>query len=193
MNNIKTEYVEKSDTDQMIEQLIKENDILSKLTKGKLSPNEALNSLYSLLLSQRGKIDYLTEDNISLHQSIDQLNLSISSLQKNNPPLHNKPIVPTNNTIKQSSSIHFNPTELLSFSSLVGNTPKNKTNIDLGNLMQMSVTNFQKKTLNPISLPPSYRSLNLNNTNNNSSNISQEKKHKKKKKKTKPIPEESDK
>ena len=29
MNNIKTEYVEKSDTDQMIDQLIKENDILS--------------------------------------------------------------------------------------------------------------------------------------------------------------------
>lgn len=192
MNNIKTEYVEKSDTDQMIDQLIKENDILSKLSKGKLSPNEALNSLYSLLLSQRGKLDYLTEDNLSLHQSIEQLNLSISSLQKNNPPLHNKSS--TTNSIKQSSSIHYNPTELLSFSSLVGNTPKNKPNIDLGNLMQMSVTNFQKKTLNPISLPPSYRSLNLNSTNNSiSMNSSQETKPKKKKKKPKPIPEENDK
>lgn len=190
MNNIKTEYVEKSDTDQMIAHLIKENDILSKLSKGKLSPNEALNSLYSLLLSQRGKLDYLTEDNLSLHQSIEQLNLSISSLQKNNLPLHNK----TTNTTKQSSSIHYNPTELLSFSSLVGNTPMNKTNIDLGNLMQMSVTNFQKKTLNPISLPPSYRSLNLNSTNNSiRMNSSQEKKPKKKKKKAKPIPEENDK
>ena len=134
-----------------------------------------------MLLSQRGKLDYLTEDNLSLHQSIEQLNLSISSLQKNNPPLHNKSS--TTNSIKQSSSIHYNPTELLSFSSLVGNTPKNKPNIDLGNLMQMSVTNFQKKTLNPISLPPSYRSLNLNSTNNSiSMNSSQETKPKKKKK-----------
>ena len=76
----------------------------------------------------------------------------------------------------------------------MGNTPKNKPNIDLGNLMQMSVTNFQKKTLNPISLPPSYRSLNLNSTNNSiSMNSSQETKPKKKRKKAKPIPEENDK
>ena len=118
--NKNNEYAEKNSTDQMIDQLIKENEILSKLVKGKSQPNEALNSLYNILSSQRNKIDSLSNEHLSLEQSIEQLQISIESLKNRTyTTLENttsfKP-APAINKTNQSVSIKYNPSELLSFS-----------------------------------------------------------------------------
>lgn len=152
--NKNNEYVEKNSTDQMIDQLIKENEILSKLVKGKCQPNEALNSLYNILSSQRNKIDSLSYEHLSLEQSIEQLEISIDSLRNRTYTVQdNKTLYQPSSSLNktnQSLSIKYNPSELLSFSGLMGKTSQHQS-LNLGNLMQMSVTNFSKRNLAPIS------------------------------------------
>ena len=138
--NKNNEYVEKNSTDQMIDQLIKENEILSKLVKGKSLPNEALNSLYNILSSQRNKIDSLSNEHLSLEQSIEQLQISIESLRNRTYTTSEnttsfKP-APAINKTNQSVSIKYNPSELLSFSGLMGKTSQHQS-LNLGNLMQL--------------------------------------------------------
>ena len=163
--NKNNEYVEKNSTDQMIDQLIKENEILSKLVKGKSLPNEALNSLYNILSSQRNKIDSLSNEHLSLEQSIEQLQISIETLRNRTYTTSEnttsfKPAPPINKT-NQSVSIKYNPSELLSFSGLMGKTSQHQS-LNLGNLMQLSVTNFSKRNLAPISKSNTHISQNTN-------------------------------
>ena len=51
----------KSENDQKLERLMKENDILKKLVKDKITPKQALVMLFGLMNMQRDKIDLLGE------------------------------------------------------------------------------------------------------------------------------------
>jgi hypothetical protein len=53
----------KSENDQKLERLMKENDILKKLVKDKITPKQALVMLFGLMNMQRDKIDLLGEGN----------------------------------------------------------------------------------------------------------------------------------
>lgn len=179
--NKNNEYAEKNSTDQMIDQLIKENEILSKLVKGKSQPNEALNSLYNILSSQRNKIDSLSNEHLSLEQSIEQLQISIESLRNRTYNTSEnttsfKP-APAINKTNQSVSIKYNPSELLSFSGLMGKTSQHQS-LNLGNLMQLSVTNFSKRNLAPIS--KSNTNISQNTNEDGEQKIVKKKKKKKK-------------
>ena len=179
--NKNNEYVEKNSTDQMIDQLIKENEILSKLVKGKSLPNEALNSLYNILSSQRNKIDSLSNEHLSLEQSIEQLQISIETLRNRTYTTSEnttsfKP-APAINKTNQSVSIKYNPSELLSFSGLMGKTSQHQS-LNLGNLMQLSVTNFSKRNLAPIS--KSNTNISQNTNEDGEQKIVKKKKKKKK-------------
>lgn len=51
----------KSENDQKLERLMKENDILKKLVRDKITPKQALVMLFGLMNNQRDKIDLLGE------------------------------------------------------------------------------------------------------------------------------------
>ena len=154
---------DKNENDELIKSLILENEILKKLNKNKITPNQALNSLLNILNNQRGKLDSLTEENKMLYISINRLRNSVKSLSQKNNNFHNNFNLESINSIKK---VNFKPNKMLSFSNLKNNlTGKNTitynsnngftTNnsmdrINIENMLQISVTDFKRKKLKPI-------------------------------------------
>ena len=148
---------DKNENDELIKSLILENEILKKLNKNKLTPNQALNSLLNILNNQRGKLDSLNEENKMLYISINRLRNSIKSLSQKNNYFHNNFNLDNINSINK---VNFKPNKMLSFSNLKNNlTGKNITynsnsgftnNNSIDNLLQISVTDFKRKKLKPI-------------------------------------------
>ena len=156
-------FNDKNENDELIKSLILENEILKKLNKNKITPNQALNSLLNILNNQRGKLDSLTEENKMLYISINRLRNSVKSLSQKNNNFHNNFNLESINSIKK---VNFKPNKMLSFSNLKNNlTGKNTitynsnsgftTNnsmdrINIENMLQISVTDFKRKKLKPI-------------------------------------------
>ena len=146
--------IEQKEKDEILQSLISENEILTKLTKEKKTPKEALNSLLQILINQRSRIDTLGEDQIMLRTNINRLKTSIDNLSEKNHVF--KMLNPDNFAV--ANKVNYKPTEYISFSSLKANlNPLNKktynkqnNKIDFGNLLQMSVNDFKKKKLKPI-------------------------------------------
>ena len=143
--------IEQKEKDEILQSLIKENEILTKLTKQKITPKEALISLLQILTNQRNRIDILGEDQIMLRTNINRLKNSIDDLTNKNQVF--KMLNPENS--KGASKVNYKPTEFLSFSSLnIGFNNKNIKNqnnsIDSAKLLQISVSDFKKKKLKPI-------------------------------------------
>ena len=143
--------IEQKEKDEILQSLIKENEILTKLTKQKITPKEALISLLQILTNQRNRIDILGEDQIMLRTNINRLKNSIDDLTNKNHVF--KMLNPENS--KGATKVNYKPTEFLSFSSLnIGFNNKNIKNqnnsIDSAKLLQISVSDFKKKKLKPI-------------------------------------------
>ena len=144
--------IEQKEKDEILQSLIKENEILTKLTKQKITPKEALISLLQILTNQRNRIDILGEDQIMLRTNINRLKNSIDDLTNKNQVF--KMLNPENS--KGATKVNYKPTEFLSFSSLnIGfNNKKNiktqNNSIDSAKLLQLSVSDFKKKKLKPI-------------------------------------------
>ena len=143
--------IEQKEKDEILQNLIKENEILTKLTKQKITPKEALISLLQILTNQRNRIDSLGEDQIMLRTNINRLKNSIDDLTNKNHVF--KMLNPENS--KGATKVNYKPTEFLSFSSLnIGFNNKNIKNqnnsIDSAKLLQISTSDFKKKKLKPI-------------------------------------------
>ena len=143
--------IEQKEKDEILQSLIKENEILTKLTKQKITPKEALISLLQILTNQRNRIDSLGEDQIMLRTNINRLKNSIDDLTNKNHVF--KMLNPENS--KGATKVNYKPTEFLSFSSLnIGFNNKNIKNqnnsIDSAKLLQISTSDFKKKKLKPI-------------------------------------------
>ena len=143
--------IEQKEKDEILQSLIKENEILTKLTKQKITPKEALISLLQILTNQRNRIDILGEDQIMLRTNINRLKNSIDDLTNKNHVF--KMLNPENS--KGATKVNYKPTEFLSFSSLnIGFNNKNIKNqnnsIDSAKLLQISTSDFKKKKLKPI-------------------------------------------
>ena len=143
--------IEQKEKDEILQNLIKENEILTKLKKQKITPKEALISLLQILTNQRNRIDSLGEDQIMLRTNINRLKNSIDDLTNKNHVF--KMLNPENS--KGATKVNYKPTEFLSFSSLnIGFNNKNIKNqnnsIDSAKLLQISTSDFKKKKLKPI-------------------------------------------
>ena len=164
----------------IMKNLIKENDIISKVLKGKLNTNEALNELLKIMNDQRSFIENISEEHLMLEKSVTRLNTSIDILKTK---LNYENEVDTKK-ITNANKVQFKPNELISFSKLNNNkinmnhtftkklkvptkrgsvlsssnryfTDKNSNyntnnDIDYDKLTQMSSKNFKKKKLKPI-------------------------------------------
>ena len=158
---------------------IKENEILSKVIKGKITTNEALNELLFILNDQRNFIENISEEHFMLEKSVNRLNTSIDILKTQLKVSHEDLDLDIKKIIN-ANKVKYKPNEAISFSKLNRNinysnnnssskkqlntsfnrSRKLKTpikinstssgNIDYDRLMQMSVSDFKKKKLKPI-------------------------------------------
>ena len=161
----------------IMKNLIKENEILSKVIKGKITTNEALNDLLHILNDQRNFIENISEEHFMLEKSVNRLNTSIDILKTQLKVSHEDLDI---KKIINANKVKYKPNEAISFSKLNRNinysnsnnnskkqmntsfnrSRKLKTpikinstssgNIDYDRLMQMSVSDFKKKKLKPI-------------------------------------------
>ena len=147
--------------------LIKENEIISKVIKGKMTNNEALNELLHILNEQRDFIENISEEHFMLEKSVNRLNTSIDILKTQLKVTHDDLDI---KKIINANKVQFKPNEAISFSKLNNNkkimntsfnrrkkikTPikisnNSNNNIDYDRLLQMSVTDFKKRKLKPI-------------------------------------------
>ena len=65
---------EKERKNIIMKNLIKENDIISKVIKGKLNINSALNELLKIMNDQRNFIENISEEHLMLEKSVTRLN-----------------------------------------------------------------------------------------------------------------------
>ena len=72
---------EKERKNIIMKNLIKENDIISKVIKGKLNINSALNELLKIMNDQRNFIENISEEHLMLEKSVTRLNTSIDLLK----------------------------------------------------------------------------------------------------------------
>ena len=180
--NNSTNNIEKEQKNIIMKNLIKENEIISKVIKNKINMDEALNELFKIMKDQRNFIENISEEHLMLEKSVTRLNTSIDLL-KNKLKYENK--LDTNN-ITNANKVQFKPNEAISFSNLVNKKIMNHTftkklkapikkgsvssssnryisdtssnysskttnNIDYDRLIQISVTDFKKRKLKPIS------------------------------------------
>ena len=168
----------------IMKNMIKENEIISKVIKGKLNINSALNELLKILNEQRNYIENISEEHMMLEKSVTRLNTSIDIL-KTKLNFEKKEDLDMNKIIN-ANKVQFKPNEVISFSKLNNNKIMNQTfnkklkvptkkgsvssssrryisdtsstntysgssNIDFDKLIQMSVSDFnKKKKLKPI-------------------------------------------
>ena len=166
-NNKINEQITKEQQNIIMKNLIKENEIISKVIKGKMSNNEALNELLHILNEQRDFIENISEEHFMLEKSVNRLNTSIDLLKTQLKVTHDDLDI---NKIINANKVQYKPNEAISFSKLNNNkiimnstfnnrkkikTPikiKNTSNnnIDYDRLLQMSVSDFKKRKLKPI-------------------------------------------
>ena len=166
-NNNINEQITKEQQNIIMKNLIKENEIISKVIKGKMSNNEALNELLHILNEQRDFIENISEEHFMLEKSVNRLNTSIDLLKTQLKVTHDDLDI---NKIINANKVQYKPNEAISFSKLNNNkiimnstfnnrkkikTPikiKNTSNnnIDYDRLLQMSVSDFKKRKLKPI-------------------------------------------
>ena len=109
--------VEQTPKNIIMKNMIKENEIISKVIKNKLNIDEALNELFKIMKEQRNFIENISEEHLMLEKSVNRLNTSIDLL-KNKLKYENK--TETNNIIN-ANKIQFKPNEAISFSNLMNN------------------------------------------------------------------------
>ena len=109
--------VEQTPKNIIMKNMIKENEIISKVIKNKLNIEEALNELFKIMKEQRNFIENISEEHLMLEKSVNRLNTSIDLL-KNKLKYENK--TETNNIIN-ANKIQFKPNEAISFSNLMNN------------------------------------------------------------------------
>ena len=178
-NNKINEDISKEQKNIIMKNLIKENEILSKVIKGKITTNEALNELLYILNDQRNFIENISEEHLMLEKSVNRLNTSIDILKTQLKVSHEDLDLDIKKIIN-ANKVKYKPNEAISFSKLNRNinyrnnnnsskkqlntsfnrSRKLKTpikinstssgNIDYDRLMQMSVSDFKKKKLKPI-------------------------------------------
>ena len=179
-NNKINEDISNEQKNIIMKNLIKENEILSKVIKGKITTNEALNELLYILNDQRNFIENISEEHFMLEKSVNRLNTSIDILKTKLKVTHEDLDLDIKKIINANKVI-YKPNEAISFSNLNRNininyshhknskkqlntsfnrSRKLKTpikinstssgNIDYDKLMQMSVSDFKKKKLKPI-------------------------------------------
>ena len=166
-NNNINEQITKEQQNIIMKNLIKENEIISKVIKGKMTNNEALNELLHILNEQRDFIENISEEHFMLEKSVNRLNTSIDLLKTQLKVTHDDLDI---NKIINANKVQYKPNEAISFSKLNNNkiimnstfnnrkkikTPikiKNTSNnnIDYDRLLQMSVSDFKKRKLKPI-------------------------------------------
>ena len=158
--NNSTNNIEKEQKNIIMKNLIRENEIISKVIKGKLNINEALNELLKIMNEQRNFIENISEEHLMLEKSVTRLNTSIDLL-KNKLKYENK--LDTNN-ITNANKVQFKPNEAISFSNLVNKkimnhtfTKKLKAPIKKGSVSSSSnryisdtSSNYSSKTTNNI-------------------------------------------
>ena len=161
------DQISKEQKNIIMKNLIKENEIISKVIKGKMTNNEALNELLHILNEQRDFIENISEEHFMLEKSVNRLNTSIDILKTQLKVTHDDLDI---KKIINANKVQFKPNEAISFSKLnnnkkIMNTSFNKrkkiktpikisnnsnNNIDYDRLLQMSVTDFKKRKLKPI-------------------------------------------
>ena len=166
-NNKINEQITKEQQNIIMKNLIKENEIISKVIKGKMSNNEALNELLHILIEQRDFIENISEEHFMLEKSVNRLNTSIDLLKTQLKVTHDDLDI---NKIINANKVQYKPNEAISFSKLnnnkiiMNNTFNNRkkiktpikikntsnNNIDYDRLLQMSVSDFKKRKLKPI-------------------------------------------
>ena len=151
----------------VMKNLAKENEIISKVIKGKMTNNEALNELLNILNEQRDFIENISEEHFMLEKSVNRLNTSIDLL-KTKLKVNREDL--DINKIINANKVQFKLNDAISFSKLNNNkiimnntfnkrkkikTPikinnNSNNNIDYDRLLQMSVNDFKKRKLKPI-------------------------------------------
>ena len=146
----------------IMKNLIKENEIISKVIKGKLDTTEALNELLKIMNDQRNFIENISEEHLMLEKSVSRLNTSIDILKTK---LKYETEIDTKN-ITNANKVKYKPNEVISFSKLNNNkinmnhtfTKKLKVPIKKGNVSSSSNRYItDKNSINSIN------SLNINN------------------------------
>ena len=177
-NNKINEGISNEQKNIIMKNLIKENEILTKVIKGKITTNEALNELLYILNDQRNFIENISEEHFMLEKSVNRLNTSIDILKTQLKVSHEDLDLDIKKIIN-ANKVKYKPNEAISFSKLNRNinysnnnnskkqlnTSFNRSrklkkkkkinstssgNIDYDRLMQMSVSDFKKKKLKPI-------------------------------------------
>ena len=115
--------IEKEQKNIIMKNLIKENEIISKVIKGKLDINSALNELLKIMHDQRNFIENISEEHLMLEKSVSRLNTSIDLLKNK---LKYETEIDTNK-IKNANKVQFKPNEAISFSKLNNNNIMNHT------------------------------------------------------------------
>ena len=166
-SNIINEQITKEKQNIIMKNLIKENEIISKVIKGKMTNNEALNELLLIMNEQRDFIENISEEHFMLEKSVNRLNTSIDLLKTQLKVTHDDLDI---NKIINANKVQYKPNEAISFSKLnnnkiiMNNTFNNRkkiktpikikntsnNNIDYDRLLQMSVSDFKKRKLKPI-------------------------------------------
>ena len=103
----------------IMKNLIKENEILSKIIKGKIESNEALNELLKIMNEQRNYIENISEEHLMLEKSVSRLNTSIDILKTKLNVKYDYNI--DTNKIRNANKVQYRPNDLISFSKLNNN------------------------------------------------------------------------
>ena len=103
----------------IMKNLIKENEILSKVIKGKIETNEALNELLKIMREQRNYIENISEEHLMLENSLSRLNTSIDILKTKLNAKYDYNI--DTNNIKNANKVQYKPNDIISFSNLNNN------------------------------------------------------------------------
>ena len=103
----------------IMKNLIKENEILSKVIKGKIETNEALNELLKIMREQRNYIENISEEHLMLENSLSRLNTSIDILKTKLNVKYDYNI--DTNNIKNANKVQYKPNDIISFSNLNNN------------------------------------------------------------------------
>ena len=142
----------------IMKNLIKENEILSKIIKGKIESKEALNELLKIMNEQRNYIENISEEHLMLEKSVSRLNTSIDILKTKLNVKYDYNI--DTNNIKNANKVQYKPNDIISFSKLNNNkkimnhtfNKKLKVPIKKGNVSSSNRYISDKISLNSYSL-----------------------------------------
>ena len=116
-NNKINEGISNEQKNIIMKNLIKENEILTKVIKGKITTNEALNELLYILNDQRNFIENISEEHFMLEKSVNRLNTSIDILKTQLKVSHEDLDLDIKKIIN-ANKVKYKPNEAISFSKL---------------------------------------------------------------------------